>query len=796
MVKKNVKLVVFGCILIGFGSTFASFSTCALGDGAVSYVKITPYISSYGYPGDNVVFGIGVENIKHTTWDDTLYNVTVEISDIREKDGSPLVTGYPVVWLQKRVDNEGKGYTIWDYSHQYFSGFNFNIKGDAALKWYNFTVKIVYKYVDKDGNKVQTEEKKFFEFEIRSCFNIEEVKCVDEYGYKQKLYAGKNFQKLGIFISPATFSTSRLYLKDWVNVTLGSLPYGVTFSEGGDAITSRISSYPSNGAWFYYRVDVMPNLQPGKATSARVKIDALRNDGYTNYKDVGIAHLGIEAHFIIDFTPILNITTDIEKLTVYQGSLEHSLDITLKNEGNTALRKLEVSLDITTSKYFAQQDFFYDENSNSEKTSILLKQKIENLGIGNTATLSYPMSIFKTLPSGKHRIPILYHGYYYDDGSIGIGSTDYYLTDQDEFYKIKGYELYVEIIVIDPKIDIKAEALTSLSLGNKTKDIDIAVRITNYEDIALLYPTLSLATGDNITKLFINPRAPAKENLDTLELSSIPALSSVIVNFNADLNVATQPGFYSVPLTISATNGNTLTTFTEKVLLYFRLNPLQPNLVVTNITYSSEIKAGSEFTLSLEMENIGGDDARQVSVEIKDIVNPSPIHPKGTSIKTIPLIAPGKKILVEFEMTADRNIASGNSYGKEIILSYKDSFGSSCVQKSEIALKSKYIKKEKPADYSAILNPLVVAIPIIILIWFFIIIGYVVIKRMERKEKEMLYYPPQPQQPSPPPPPAMPPAYQAPPPKTQIFKQELCPRCFNPVEKGWSSCPMCGEHLK
>ena len=667
---------------------------------------------------------------------------------------------------------------------------------DAAsnIRWQNDATDTDYVYIRiDDGLNVNQQASVFDENNV----------MVGHY-----LYAGSTFQKVGVYVQTTTGKIGEVT----VTVALSTQTKSFITLDQPSAFTSQMTA--GTGIYFKYRVDVKDGTPPGRY-DATVEIKYQRWYGEKNQK--AIDSLSIPLEFIVDFTPLLTITSPAS-FTVNQGALSTNLtEVTLQNIGNTELKKIQVWIDI--SNYFEENGYYFDGDGG---TKILLPTEDlkEKLGKGETWQVDFMgINVFKYLPAGEHRLPLGYSGYFYDDGTAG-GSSDYKLTDHTTYQAIKQEQLYIKVVVSDTYHDFKIQSTSSINLGQKMDDIAVTFSVQNLEDVDVLYATVSVGTKDQTTSmpLLLNPKNTGSAYLETVELTRFYALSTMSFSVNADVSYGATAGYYNLPVVITGVNANTKSAVSVTKTMSVRVNPEPPKLVVTDVQYTP-IKGGKDFTLTLKVSNMGNDTARKIFVTlletsgnagvdintgfIPDIAKAdatlSPFSVKISKI-TVPDIPAGQTVNVDYTVKADKNLVPGKDYQMYVYADYSDDLYRSWSYNSEISISVKGSMSEKPQDNSGIINPFIAGLLLVIIIFVLMVVWAKVInkpKRPSRFEEEL------PGEPAPrehaPPSAGMAPATVTATPVThaapasggaQTFK--VCPACHKSVPSSQVTCPHCG----
>lgn len=162
------------------------------------------------------------------------------------------------------------------------------------------------------------------------------------------------------------------------------------------------------------------------------------------------------------------------------------------------------------------------------------------------------------------------------------------------------------------------------------------------------------------------------------------------VNFNYTLRVkgSAQAQTYSLTLKYSFENayGDSFET-SEIIYIKVTKSSLNVELGINNITtVPSTIKAGSNFTLSLDVKNDGNATAKNISVSLVGLASDGFALNKGINLYVIPSITGNSKKTVIFNLNADSKIKIGNQVLKAKLV-YTDGNNDTKTDEHEFYLK-------------------------------------------------------------------------------------------------------------
>jgi hypothetical protein len=454
---------------------------------------------------------------------------------------------------------------------------------------------------------------------------------------------------------------------------------------------------------------------------------------------------------------------------------------------------------------------------------------VDSLIKGTDVTVVFNVDVYKYIPPGEHRLPIRYTGYYQDDGSFSY--TDWKYTSDSTYYSIKGKELYLKVTVSDREMAISAQSTNSFNLGGTTKALQVPVELTNHEEVQYDDVVLRLATfprNSPMNPVFVNPGAPVSSSLDEVDILTLPASSTETVTFAADLAPNVKPGGYELELNLTAMDHNSMVQVSRTIVVGFQVYPMATNFAISTSYSQSLVKAGKEFQLTVSLENIGLDRAREVYVTVG--------HPEGGLLSNTVLdlhdmepstlehtlnpftvgsarvfvgdVAPGATDLVNFTVYVDYEVVKGRSYEMSIYTTYRDSFGGIWNQTNPISVTAVGTREAKAAAADPWDRAITPILAIIVVTWLLIVIGAIILMRMGRPK---VAREPQIHSPMPPQSPAVPPPQEYAPPQQQYFAPRPatptappsppqpvegprpCHKCGAPVPPGNYICPNCGS---
>jgi|GEM_PF-6662137 len=776
--------------------------------------------NSFNLGDKDIFFSIVVQNVQ---WDIghpaeyNIQNVTAKITGQRDMNGASVN-----ILDFSNGENSGQ----WPFAYgpitnnpRTISGYQADVVTTGAAGTYNLTLDFTYDYSYMAANSTiqwtKGTDNDYVYIRIDDGLNVNQGVVIFDEGNNimgHYLYAGTSFQKVGVYVQTAVGKIGEVT----ATITLDTQTKAYLTLDQQGAYTSQLSAGTS--VYFKYRVDVKDGTPPGRY-SATMVVQYLRWYGETNQKQITAQQIPLE--FIVDFTPLLAINSGTEYKITQGAYMTNLTDVTLKNIGNTELKKIKVWIDI--SNYFEENGFYYNGDGGARILTPTQDQK-ESLGVGETWQIDFMgINLFKYLPAGEHRLPLEYSGYYADDGTAG-GSSDFKLTDASVYKAIKQEDLYIKVVVDDSTHNFKVQSTSSVNLGQKMDDVTVSLSIQNLEDVDVLYTNIMVGTMDQTTSkvLFINPKNTPSTYLETIELTRFPAQATLYFNVNADVALNATAGYYNLPVLITGTDANNKTTHVAVTqTMSIRVNPQPPELIVTDLSYDAKtIKGGKDFTLTINVKNVGKDVARNVFVTLVEGNNgagglqtnfvpdlakadavANPFSMKVSKILVDGSIAPGETKAVTYTVHADKNLVPGKDYQMNVYVEYTDDLARSWSYNSEVSISVTGSIPTKPQDNSGMIN---ITYAAILLLIFVIILMFVWAKVMSRPKRPSRYddalpSEPAPREHTPPSSSGSPPAATTAPVQTttvmtatgaQTFK--VCPACHKSVPSNMVTCPHCG----
>ncbi|MDI6860614.1 MAG: CARDB domain-containing protein [Caldisericia bacterium] len=197
------------------------------------------------------------------------------------------------------------------------------------------------------------------------------------------------------------------------------------------------------------------------------------------------------------------------------------------------------------------------------------------------------------------------------------------------------------------------------SLKDKAKSITIEIkRIENRNDLYIFYP---------------------KNKTTTRKIEELDANKEIKVEFSFEVDKNAQTGLYRLVVTISWRDESNKTYLSEEIIGVSVSPPSienRPLLTIKLFTYSPiPVEGGGTFDLNLNIENIGGKDAKNIKVEIKRVEGSTALlyfSPKESgNVIYLNRIQKGERSSIKFSFNVDENIKTG-LYNLEVQMNYED----------------------------------------------------------------------------------------------------------------------------
>lgn len=307
------------------------------------------------------------------------------------------------------------------------------------------------------------------------------------------------------------------------------------------------------------------------------------------------------------------------------------IEVTITNNGNSNLRNMQARLDPDTAAwdYFRNPRFFW-EDINAGTPAYDTISNTFDLNIGATATFAIEVIVDARIPIGEHRLPIIYDGFYFDNGALG-GSTGFMginggngIADNVDNLEII-FSIFVTDSVIQCHVDNVDTSVGTGEVGDKD-DIraeEVIVTIVNDEE----YNFIDVIVRANFTGTpwympIIDMRDPWVDAIDANAAQPFALwtpTTNLVATFPVDTDPSYTPDRYPFQLEITAVIEETLEVvtvivdYTQGAVVDF--TGYGPDVYITAFT-ADDIIPGQDFELNMTIQNVGDDTLRDVTIMI------------------------------------------------------------------------------------------------------------------------------------------------------------------------------------
>ncbi len=657
-----------------------SLSSTFIGDQESFYIRVTNNYDGSEYEGESYVYGVNhLYEAKLTI----LHNQVTDMDDnpvsVIEPSGNGMTVynGY-----------ENQGHTIsgsrYYYQNENNGYFEFGVKLiGVTAGTYKLPLKLNLKIIkDYDpGTDTYTwepiTETGFISFTIASNMGGVDPEGTTLSGYEdysyQSIYSGAKYLSLAlpsIWANDGPLTTFKATLK---------LNQPDFYIYTPTLIIDNLY-YTRSITW---KINVAPGTAPGEHT------------GTITFKYQKGDQEIIEGDFVavvtIAATPLL-VGSDSEGMTVptieisqKSGSKVFSMQFT--NKGNVPIISATVMLDLDSSKFMRQQDFYYDENDQASKVYPPLEFTAEDIPIDETFVATFPeISVSEMLPPGDYLIPIDYKITYtdpFDDTGAGIRLDSYQWDDmgREDYMDIMWFQSdprptellppHIMVRVFDDQggMDITAECTSTLGSGDS--NVYIEIKATNKE----LYPL----TDASVTVTSGNPDILSVAGSDgstdplysesgiNLEGSSDGNIGTYTAGMRVDIAPMTPSGPQDVYMIITGYNDHMeKVTINMTVPVNIKADPAR--IEVSSIS-TTDIKPGSEFVLRVTVFNSGDVTIDEFELMLSCTDNMVNVE---VPIKSGVSLPPGEQATLTFDCRANDCMDYGESCQIDVMASFTD----------------------------------------------------------------------------------------------------------------------------
>jgi len=294
-----------------------------------------------------------------------------------------------------------------------------------------------------------------------------------------------------------------------------------------------------------------------------------------------------------------------------------TIDVTVQNNGNCDLYNVEFSFDPTAPgdwDWFRNPNFFWPIITGPEYDTTRLV--VDRLNVSTSTTFTIQVIAVKEVPIGEHRLPIVYNGFYFDDGSLGDATEFTETNDGNDLL------VYFSIFVTDDNMDCRIDdvLLDSDEYVDDLTDLWIDVDLENLEGYAFID---IMATADFTGTPFYAPLITDNPNEGNAMVQVVEAdkmikawgpyddvtPSIITFEFNVDMYVEPVPDMYPFTISLTAIIEETLEQIETTLTGTFSITGYGPRIWIEAFT-TSDIEAGNYFDLNLTISNDGDDTLR------------------------------------------------------------------------------------------------------------------------------------------------------------------------------------------
>jgi hypothetical protein len=658
--------MLLGTAFVGFAAKAAIINVY---DSRMIYITDTDLDHNDHYVGEqSVMFDVTWMNywMDSSSTDGTLNNVSCSISTtVRDVHGTTLSTSPISNWVENDIAIAG---TYGDPDYMYFYNFEFDIAADAKPDTYNLSVTL--HFTDTAGSATETE---YIHFRIAERAEV---------GGISGLIPGS--QDLNVDVGVHANATME---NIWLNITRPDSAFswfGTT-----SATSSAFYHGPMYGGTHSFSYTVSVSASKAAGTYYGTYVAEYVSDDGVRCQETGTVVFQVGQLAMLGAT---TATTSID-----QGTSKVNFTLALRNTGTVNLFNVRLYVDPASADF----TFMPADHWEGDQTVSFAWVDVGDLGVGASVNKAMTIGFSTFIPAGMHKLMFGFEGYYYDPDSmsyqpvaarwedvlssqnypvVNMGGTDITLLPGSS--TVGG--TFIMLNVVDSAIDISLSSTTTLSKGGQLVDNWLSVQVQNYGNIDYDNVVLQMLTNDADSP-FLNAVDPTAGYSEEAILSSaLYAGSTEYVVIHVTLRQDAEMGVFNVPVTIRAINKDMGTVVDDALVARITVSGVGPKLVITSTT-PSKVNPGSNFVLTLTIENQGDDTARNVVMwsgdgsgtdtgnsELNgDLDSPVPL----ISPLVLPDIAPGDNITVTVQMRSNADMSGGHVYQINLGISYVDSYG-------------------------------------------------------------------------------------------------------------------------
>ncbi|MGA1866019.1 MAG: hypothetical protein ACMUFK_00965 [Thermoplasmatota archaeon] len=604
---------------------------------AIQYSAVSASGLSSHYIGSNVEFRLYVSKVysgeewkgdSNSYLHDDIYYVKLSIlaSKVTDSEGatkSDLVNEMEPGSLTPYNGPEGRGYNI-SYSQYYYRNddndyFAMYIKAQGLKEgYYNLPVQVTGRVqVDFSSTDPSGYSWRSFSEEVEISFFVSSYVsgASDDMtirGYESgycPIYAGSKYLTfMGNSIGPQGPTMQNFQME----LALPSEYFSI-----GNAVMS-LSSFSSTRTPLW-KVDISEFTPPGEYT------------GHVTFKYNVDELLIYEGPYAISFsvapTPLL-IGPDTKDMTVptfiiTQKTTEESVSVKFTNSGNVPLLSAKIRLDLDSSMFLQQKDFYYNEDAYAQKVYPPLQFETGELAEGEAVTASFPaISIARMLPPGDYLVPFDYELLYVDpsdDTGMGIRLTSYQWDeiDMEDYMDIMWYRsdprktdlkrphIMVRVIDGDDMPEFELEMDDVLKTGDSGRLVQFTVKNMEFYDIT----EANIQIWSGAPSLVWNPNSPSDPALlaevsgARIEASDFYSQGTLTLYSRVDVSKEAGSGLFTVYTKLTG-NNDKMELVEGNRSSYIQIKAEPGRLDVASMSTSS-VKPGKDFKLTLTFINNG-----------------------------------------------------------------------------------------------------------------------------------------------------------------------------------------------
>jgi cbb3-type cytochrome oxidase subunit 3 len=293
------------------------------------------------------------------------------------------------------------------------------------------------------------------------------------------------------------------------------------------------------------------------------------------------------------------------------------VNVTIVNNGNHPLYNVEFQLDPAGWNNFRNPRFFWEDIYMGASYDTI-SDTIDVFAVGDEVTFTIEVIVANDIPIGEHRLPILYRGYYFDDGA---------LLNPTGFFPINGGDDLVvlfSIAVTDSVIQCHVSDVTT-NAGDKDNIVAETIEVTLVNDEGYNFIDVMVRANFTGTPWYMpvinmrNPLVWADNANAPMPYAAWDAHDDMDLVFTVDTDPNMTPDTYPFSLEVTAVIEESLeivsvvVDYTQGAVIYYE--GYGPQIQVTAFT-TNDIIPGQEFNMTLTIENVGDETLRDVWIYV------------------------------------------------------------------------------------------------------------------------------------------------------------------------------------